>query len=447
MKKRTHRIRPVDGEFLPEADAVDFPPEADDDAFPPDLEWDDGPEPDDDGFDVPAADAEASPPVATDAVRRAEPVAVTPEDDGLRLDRWFRRHFPHVGHGPLERWLRTGQVRLDGRRARASDRVQPGQQVRVPPAAQAPSGNRQRPAGRPPTPEETAELLARVLYRDDRVLVIDKPAGLAVQGGTRTARHLDGLLDALAFDGERPRLVHRLDRDTSGVLVLARTAAAAAALAAAFAARKVQKLYWAVVVGVPQAPSGRIAQALGKRFGAAGERVGADEDGLPAVTFYRVIERAGSSAAWLGLVPRTGRTHQLRAHCTLLGTPILGDGKYGGASAFLAEAGDATRLHLHARAVRFPHPAGGEVTVEAPLPAHMRETFEFFGFDESAARGAPPEWDEARELTRQVGHKATPRPSARTDERRPAAPKVRRTGQPQRPGPGSARPAPRRPRG
>ena len=188
------------------------------------------------------------------------------------------------------------------------------------------------------------------------------------------------MLDALAFDGERPRLVHRLDKDTSGVLLLARSANAAALLTRAFRDGLVRKLYWAVVVGAPAAQQGRISQPLAKRFGVAGERVGADEDGLPAVTEYRVVERAGRRAAWLALQPRTGRTHQLRAHCALLGTPIMGDGKYGGAAAFLEGEGIGDRLHLHARTIRFPHPGGGEMQVTAPLPQHLRATFRFFGF-------------------------------------------------------------------
>lgn len=427
MKRRGLQRRPENADLPPEPDWDSFDP-ADQPFYEPEEDW--GYEADDDpaGADDPAEDAateDAATPLP--ARPRAEPVEVGPDDAGLRLDRWFRRHYPHVGHGTLERWLRTGQVRLDGRRARAADRVEAGQQVRVPPAAHVPTaGKPSRPPAPPPTPEEAAELARRVLYRDEQVLVIDKPAGLAVQGGTRTTHHLDGLLDALAFDGERPRLVHRLDRDTSGVLVLARTAAAASKLAAAFASRAVHKLYWAVVVGVPRIAAGKISQPLSKRFGAAGERVGADDEGDAAVTFYRVIEHAGSSAAWLALLPRTGRTHQLRAHCTLLGTPILGDGKYGGASAFLAEVGDATRLHLHARAIQFPHPERGTVTVEAPLPAHMGETFDFFGFDASTADGMPAEWDEphrpAAKRTSRTDGADTRRSSARTGTRPPKPP-------------------------
>jgi 23S rRNA pseudouridine955/2504/2580 synthase len=341
------------------------------------------------------------PPAELDAMAaaglagRPEPVVVAEDEAGLRLDRWFKRRYPHIAHGQLERMLRTGQIRIDGRRAKAGERLEPGQSLRVPPLAQVPAAERTRPAERPPSPGEAAELEARVLHRDDQLLVIDKPAGLAVQGGSKTPHHLDGMLDALRFGGERPRLVHRLDKDTSGVLALARTGRAATALTAAFRSGRVRKLYWAVVVGVPSSPAGRIEQPLSKRFGAIGERMSGDEAGRPAVTDYRVIERAGRRAAWLALEPLTGRTHQLRAHCALMGTPILGDGKYGGAAAFLDGMDIGQRLHLHARTIRLPHPAGGEVTVTAPLPPHMRATWNFFGFSECPVEDAAAHWGEA----------------------------------------------------
>ena len=364
---------------------------------------------------------------------RAEPVAVDADEGGLRLDRWFRRRYPAVGHGTLEKLLRTGQVRIDGHRAGAGDRLQPGQQVRVPPSVlSAPDGP--RPAHRrgdaPVDAAMAAELRRRVLHRDAHVIVLDKPAGLAVQGGSKMARHLDGMLDALAFDGERPRLVHRLDKDTSGTLLLARTASAAAALTRAFREGRVQKVYWAVVVGAPAAQEGRINQPLAKRFGVAGERVGADEEGLPAVTDYVVVERAGRQAAWLALFPQTGRTHQLRAHCVLLGTPILGDGKYGGTAAFLKEEGIGGQLHLHARTARFPHPAGGELTVTAPLPDHLRATFRFFGFSESLGREVFDATPAARQGSAQAHRHPPGRPprghSSARPSTRPSAPRSRR---------------------
>ncbi len=343
----------------------------------------------------PFADREAT--SAADSTSRAEPVVVDEDEAGVRLDRWFKRRYPHVAHAQLERMLRTGQIRVDGHRARAGDRLEPLQSIRVPPLAQSPAASTSAHSPtRPPSADEVEDLEARVLHRDDQLMVIDKPAGLAVQGGSKTSRHLDGMLDALRFGGERPRLVHRLDKDTSGVLVLARTARVATALAAAFASGKVRKLYWAVVVGVPATAVGRIEQPLSKRFGAIGERMMADEAGRRAITDYRVIERAGRRAAWLALEPLTGRTHQLRAHCAMMGTPILGDGKYGGLAAFLESEGIGERLHLHARTIRLPHPVSGEVTVTAPLPRHMRATWRFFGFSEHPVEDAAEHWGESR---------------------------------------------------
>jgi len=221
-----------------------------------------------------------------------------------------------------------------------------------------------------------------VLYRDDWAIVVDKPPGLAVQGGTNTERHVDALLDGLRFEAkERPRLVHRLDRDTSGVLLIARNAAAAAYFTRAFRDKTTRKIYWAIVVGLPKLRQGRIDLALAKRAAPrGGERVQADEEGKNAVTYYRIVDHAGTRASWLALLPVTGRTHQLRAHCAALSTPILGDGKYGGSAAQLAGGAAAHRLHLHARSLEIPHPAGGTLRVTAPLPPHMRRQWEFFGF-------------------------------------------------------------------
>ncbi len=311
-------------------------------------------------------------------------IPVAAADGEIRLDRWFRRHFPGLGHGKLEKLLRTGQVRIDGRRAKAGDRVAPGQMVRVPPLGDLSTPPpRSEPAA--PRPRDIAMLERAVLHVDDDVIVINKPSGLAVQGGTNTERHLDAMLDGLRLGAkERPRLVHRLDRDTSGVLVLARSAAAAAQLAQAFRDKATLKVYWAAVVGLPKPRRGRIDQPLAKLPGPSGERVIPDEeDGKRAVTYYRTVANAGDKLAWLMLQPITGRTHQLRAHCVVLGTAILGDGKYGGAAAHPAGVPNARKLHLHARALSLPHPGGGRLEVTAPLPPHMQETWDFFGFDPS----------------------------------------------------------------
>jgi 23S rRNA pseudouridine955/2504/2580 synthase len=312
-----------------------------------------------------------------------ETIPVAADDGEIRLDRWFKRHYPGLGHGRLEKLLRTGQVRIDGHRAKAGDRVASGQLIRIPPL-----GDLSTPPPRPGPPalrpRDIAMLQKAVLHIDDDLIVIDKPPGLAVQGGTGTERHLDAMLDALRYGHERPRLVHRLDRDTSGVLVLARSAAVAATLAKAFRDKATQKIYWAAVLGLPKPRRGRIDQPLAKLPGPAGERVAPDEeDGKRAVTWYRTVSHAGDKLAWLALQPITGRTHQLRAHCVTLGTTILGDGKYGGAAAHPAGVPNARQLHLHARALALPRPGGGRLVVTAPLPLHMRETWAFFGFDES----------------------------------------------------------------
>jgi 23S rRNA pseudouridine955/2504/2580 synthase len=309
-------------------------------------------------------------------------LTVAPEDAEIRLDRWFKRHFPELGHGRLEKLLRTGQVRLDGKRAGAGDRVAPGQRVRVPPLLQAAP---KPPDGTAPAPSNDDKFVqSLVLHRDDDVIVIDKPAGLAVQGGTGTTRHLDGLLDGLRFGAkERPRLVHRLDKDTSGVLVLARNAAVAAKLGAAFHGKTVRKVYWAVVVGAPKPRQGKIDQKLAKLPGKDGERVAPDEEGERALTYYRTVAHAGERLAWVALQPVTGRTHQLRVHCVTLGTPIFGDGKYGGSASHPTGLPEARQLHLHARAIALPRAKGGALIVTAPLPPHMRETWKFFGFEDA----------------------------------------------------------------
>lgn len=278
--------------------------------------------------------------------------------------------------------LRTGQVRVDGARVKASTRLEPGQAIRIPPLGEPPKEDDKPRAARAPRADAAriAELQAAILHKDDAVLVLNKPPGLATQGGTGQSEHLDGLLDYLRFGAaERPRLVHRLDKDTSGVILLARSATAAAKLAKALRARDAQKLYWALVMGVPIQRQGKIVLALSKLPGAAGERMVADEDdGKNAVTLYRTVETAGRRAAWLAMAPLTGRTHQLRVHCAALRTPIVGDGKYGGQEAYLT-GGVSRKLHLHARAIRLPHPDGGKLEVRAPLPPHMAATWEFLG--------------------------------------------------------------------
>jgi 23S rRNA pseudouridine955/2504/2580 synthase len=270
-------------------------------------------------------------------------------------------------------------VRIDGRRAQANARLSPGQTIRVPPLAAALETTPTRPAV---DPADTALLRSLILHEDSSVIVLNKPEGLAVQGGTGTRRHIDGMLAGLAEGGERPRLVHRLDRDTSGILVVARTATAAARLTRAFRDHRVGKLYWALVVGRPAMAAGIIDQALAKQGGAGREKVGPDADGRWARTGYRTVARAGKIASWLALKPLTGRTHQLRAHCALIETPIMGDGKYGDPSRL---PGAPEGLMLHAREIRLPHPDGGEIAVKAPLSNTIRAGFAWLGFEPDAS--------------------------------------------------------------
>ena len=305
---------------------------------------------------------------------------VSVDEADIRLDRWFRRQYPHLTQGALQKLCRTGQVRVDGKRAGPATRLGPGQSVRVPPL---PNTARLAPIMPAVDAHDAREMERMVIYRDAQVLVLNKPPGLAVQGGPGIARHVDGMLDALRFEAEhRPRLVHRIDRDTSGLLLLARTPGVAGSLAAAFRGRDVRKTYWAVVVGRPHPLQGVIDLPLariGAGPGALSIAAGRDEaDAVSARSDYVVRDSAGRKLAWLELSPLTGRTHQLRVHCEALGTPILGDPKYGGEAAHVD--GFADRLHLHARTLELPHPAGGRLSVSAALPAHMRETFTSLGF-------------------------------------------------------------------
>ena len=322
---------------------------------------------------------------------------VTIDEAGIRVDRWFKRHFPDLTHGQLEKILRTGQVRVDGGRVKASDRLEDGQTVRIPPLPEAPA-SAATPRRKPDVDPQAAQMLREaILYMDDDLIVLNKPPGLAVQGGTNTERHLDAMLDALQFDApERPRLVHRLDKDTSGVLLLGRTATATARLAAAFRSRDARKLYWSLVVGIPKIRQGRIDAPLSKLPGRLGEKVAVDEkDGKRAVTWYRVVDSVHRKVSWLEMEPRTGRTHQLRAHCVLLNTPIVGDGKYGGEAAKLEGFGLSRKMHLHARVLIVPHPTTGKpLFIEAPLPSHMQASFNFFEFTESQAGKAFAAFDE-----------------------------------------------------
>ena len=328
---------------------------------------------------------------------RVETITILPQEAELRLDRWFKIHFPEIGYTYLQKLLRSGQVRLNGKRAESNARVAVGDEVRVPRIA------REKPkegsvhalkaastdvATQRITNADRDLIESMIIYEDEHVLVLNKPFGLAVQGGSGTKRHVDGMLTAMAdrFGGERPRLVHRLDRDTTGVLMIAKHRQAASKLGRTFQTRSAAKTYWALVRGVPAPRQGRIEAALVKAATPDGDRVrkalpGEQEVAMHATTHYSVIERVSQKAAWVSLKPVTGRQHQLRAHMHMIGHPIIGDNKYEGDTTEFAGALEP-KLHLHARRLMMPHPiTGGTLDVTAPLPEHMLKTWEQLGLD------------------------------------------------------------------
>lgn len=313
-------------------------------------------------------------------------VTIAPDDDGIRLDRWFKRHRTDVPHALLARWTRTGMVRVDGAKADVADRIATGQRLTLPAASATPAPVARQPRPRKPLSASDLELAeSMVIYRDEHAIVLNKPPGLATQGGTGTQEHVDGLLDAYADDDRgRPKLVHRLDKDTSGVLLVARSAGTAAKFSRSFAGRSARKTYWAIVTGVPSIDDGQIDLPLSKQPGTGGEKMHVDEEGgQPSRTRYRVIERAGNHAAFVELQPLTGRTHQLRVHMAAIGHPIVGDGKYGGKAAFLTGT-ISRKLHLHSRRLKIDRPGGGSIDVTADLPSHFAESLASLGFDVDA---------------------------------------------------------------
>jgi 23S rRNA pseudouridine955/2504/2580 synthase len=303
------------------------------------------------------------------------------DEDGMRLDRWFGVHFPQVTFGHLQKLIRTGQVRIDSGRAKTNSRLEAGQQVRIPPLDAEVKRIEQKVSA-----EDAAFLRDLILYEDDELYVFNKPHGLASQGGSGTKRHMDGLLKSLPNkQGEAPRLVHRLDRDTSGVLVVAKTRAAAAHFGKVFQSRGAQKIYWAVVYGVPTPQQGSISCFLAKQIVGDNEQMVVVEQNHPGAqhskTFYSVTDTAARRFSWVTLKPVTGRTHQLRVHMQQLRHPIMGDPRYFDIENFQGAPGLGEGLHLHARRIRLPLRSGKLLDVSAPLPPHMVQSFEALGFD------------------------------------------------------------------
>ncbi|MFM7376914.1 MAG: RluA family pseudouridine synthase [Erythrobacter sp.] len=348
------------------------------------------------------------------------------DDDGIRLDRWFKRNLPQVGFATVSRWARTGQIRVDGKRSKPEDRLAAGQVLRVPPGGDEAPREAAKPRARPLSPEQIAEARDMVIRETPNAIVLNKPPGLATQGGSKTTKHVDGLLDAFVEgNAPRPRLVHRLDKDTSGVLLIARTPGSAASFSKRFASRSARKVYWALVVGKPDLAEGVIDAPLAKQPGTGGEKMHIDEEnGAAAKTRYRVVDSAGQRAAWVELEPLTGRTHQLRVHIAAIGHPIVGDGKYGGPDAFLTGA-VSRKMHLHARRLIISEPkagegTGGKLDVTAELPPHFAASMGVLGFD-PAMSDASPLREEVPEKTAEEKKQAARRhfKQARKEERAP----------------------------
>lgn len=328
---------------------------------------------------------ELQPSAALLEATKVQTVTVKPDEDGMRVDRYFEARFPGLSFSHIQRIIRKGEVRVDGKRTEPKSRLSAGQSIRIPPLkVEAPPPRDDAPQA----VQDRAFIKSITLYEDDDVMVLNKPMGLAVQGGSGTTRHIDGMLGALRGshpDAQRPRLVHRIDKDTAGCLLVAKTRFAAAALAKTFRSRSARKIYWALVAGVPKPRQGRISTYLAKqeveedsfmRVAQHGEK-----NAMHAVTYYAVVETSAQKLAWLSLKPVTGRTHQLRAHMAHIGNPIVGDPKYFNIENWEVPGGIQLKLHLLARRIAVPHPRGGVIDVSAPLPPHMEQSWNLLGFD------------------------------------------------------------------
>ena len=330
-----------------------------------------------------AAEHKPSPvPPLPQVASGVQTVAVTPDENGMRVDRFLEARFPGLSFSHIQRVIRKGELRVNGKRVDGKDRLATGQAVRIPPLKlDAP-----KRVGSEADEQTRTFLKSIILHEDDDVLVINKPMGLAVQGGSGTVKHVDGMLEVLKErDGQRPRLVHRLDKDTAGCLLVAKTRFAAAALAKTFRTRSAKKIYWALVAGVPKPKQGRISTFLAKeeRDDESFMRIAkhGEEGASHAITYYALVEPSAQKLAWLSLKPVTGRTHQLRAHMAHIGHPIVGDPKYFDKENWELPGGIQKKLHLLARRIVVPHPRGGTIDVTAPLPLHMQQTWNLLGLD------------------------------------------------------------------
>ncbi len=306
-------------------------------------------------------------------------VQVSAKDSDCRLDRWFKRYYPELKHGTLQKLLRGKNIRVNGKKAFTGLRVFEGDEIRIPTLKARDTSKKQYVL----SDKEVKLIQSCVIYKDEEMIVLNKPAGLAVQGGSKQTQHVDRLLEGLQENEERPKLVHRLDKETSGILVLARTSKVAQKLSRDFQTHKIQKVYWAIVEGCPRRDHGKVEVPLLKRTkkGLSQESRIDDETRQQAISLYRVVDTVPNRVSWLELRPLTGRKHQLRAHCAYLGTPILGDDKYGENSKKYWEEGLPKRMYLHARSIKIPHTKKGTIEIYAPLPKEMKKSFEFFGFN------------------------------------------------------------------
>lgn len=304
------------------------------------------------------------------------------DDDGIRLDRWFKRHLEQVPHALLNKHLRKGDVRIDGKKAEINTRVEKGQVITLPIflLKSVPGSKTKEKVQKAYSPEEQKDMRRMVLFENKDCFVLNKPAELAVQGGSKVKDSLDDKLYLLSKGSDKPRLVHRLDRDTSGCIVVAKSATAAGALTKAFAGREVEKVYWALIVGVPSPREGLVKLPLAKRLIGGEEKMVVDEEeGKKSVTEFRVLDSLSNKLSLVELIPVTGRTHQLRVHMAAVGHPILGDGKYGGRGAFIDGLDLPRQLHLHARRIAMEKPFALDVT--APLPKHMKQSIKSLGLE------------------------------------------------------------------